>query len=314
VRKPSFQIDSSIIAAAANAELPDELTDPQRYIQDVNSHIEALLSDLGDVPDTMPWDVVTPAYFAESTKNLPAEAKLGAFWLDMTNQARIYCALSGWKWESMASSLTRALGAKELISPPLLARSMMELSASVLAHVHEALGVFRVVASSERPVIGDAAQTERLEEMLNKAIWGSRIGTTKLADGAALWTRSPYPEGQVQALNILTSFQKLVREIPDVGATAYKVYEWLCDIVHPATQGMRVFWEDCRELRPGHRRFSLQRQGKSDLGLVHAITLWGTGFSAVLMRNTLRALLTEIVAIDARLATVYKLPCAGRVR
>lgn len=69
-----------------------------------------------------------------------------------------------------------------------------------------------------------------------------------------------------------------------------------------------MFWESCEEIEPGRRRFTLNLHGKSDPGFVNAIALWSVGFSAVLLRNTLRALLTEINAVNSRLPTTYRMP------
>jgi hypothetical protein len=242
-----LEIHREIITEALNAELPEEITDPQGYIRNINTHLESLLTHIAEIPSTMPWDVVTPERFEESTRRLSAPAKMGAFWLDMTNQALIYGGLSAWKWQSMASSLVRSINSRELIAPSLISRSMMELSTTVLVHVREALGVFKAVADSDTPVLAEPEQGRRIEETLHKALWGTRIGSSKLSDKTPLWSKSPYPEGSVEASNVLTGFQKLARDIPE-GAVGFKVYEWLCDLVHPATQGIRVYWESYEEI------------------------------------------------------------------
>lgn len=305
-------VANEIVAGAAGADLPDELSDPHGYICDVNDHLRRLLELVEQIPTTKAWDVVTPEHFRKRTSSLTSPAKIGAFWLDQTNQAIIFGALAAWKSRSIAQSLVRAVNGRELIAPALLSRALLELATATLLHVRDAIGVFIEVARSDKPVIGDDVQMKRLEETLEKAIWGTRIGTSKRADKTLLWERHPYPDGSVEATNIQTAFQKVAGDRDDAATTAFKVYEWLCDIVHPATQGLRVFWESCSEIAPGHRRIIVRSSGANDAGTIDALVLWAAGYSAVMLYNTLTELGVAVSGVQGRLATTYGLRGAGR--
>jgi hypothetical protein len=124
--------------------------------------------------------------------------------------------------ESMLRSLVRSLNGAELVTPALLLRSLMETATSALFHLRESIGVFNAVAESEYPIRIPAEQMKRIEERLLKAIWGTRINTSRLHDKSPLWKRSPYTSGeQLNAENVLGPFQQLAKQDPDVGATAY---------------------------------------------------------------------------------------------
>jgi hypothetical protein len=310
---PRMTIKAEIVRGAANAELPAEITDPHRYISDINAHIAQLLAAIAEMPSETPWDVVTVDRITETTKSLAPEQKQGALWLDLTNQALAYGTLAAWKWKSLAISLVRALNERELISPSLMSRSMMELSTATLLNVREAIGVFAAAASRDDVVFVEPEQFKRIEESLYKAIWGTRIGSSKLADKKPLWERSPYPDGQVEVVNVLKGFQTFARDDPATFGTAFKIYEWLCDIVHPSTQGMRVFWDSYEEVAPGHTRFRLRQGGKRDQDFVDAFVLWGAGYSAVILLNTLQRLFGSITEIHRKLPTIYKV-APGRAR
>lgn len=300
-------IAEQIIGRALNADLPEEITDPHGYIRHVNEHLARLLERVSEIPPSMPWDVITPERFAQTTASLSGPAKLGAFWLDQTNQALILSALTAWKARSLVDSFVRCMSAGELIAPALLSRAMMELATSTLSNLRETIGVLRAVAASEKPIAVDPGQMQRIEETLQRAIWGTRIGSSMLPDKTRLWSRSPY-EGTVEATNVLTAFQKVAREAGDPGAIAFKVYEWLCDIVHPATQGLRVFWESFVEIAPGHRRFNICSDGSSDQSVICALVLWAASYSAVTLFNTIGAVSEAINGVRARLPTTYHLP------
>ena len=299
-------ISKELVRIAANTTRPSEISDPHSYIRDVNDHSRGLLLRIRSISDSVTWRYMTPTAFEVYASELTELQRFGLFYADQLHQAQIFVALTAWKMESMLRSLVRSVNCAELVTPALLSRSLMETATSALFHVRESLGVFNAVANSEQPIRVPPEQMKRIEERLLRAIWGTRINTSKLHDKSPLWKRSPYTSGeQMNAENVLGPFQQLAKHDSDVGEAAYRVYEWLCDIIHPATQGLRLFWDHIVETAPGKHSVFLKCTGSADQAFTNALVLWGTGYSSVMQTRLLDVVATVAPNVQKKLETAY---------
>ena len=103
----------------------------------------------------------------------------------------------------------------------------------------------------------------------------------------------------------MTHLQKLSASKEGLDQSVLKVYEWLSDVVHPATQGYRMFWDDMTWISDGHTKFTVTRQGGADAEFIQAIALWAAGYSTVVLTNLLVRLNTAVGGMYRHLDTVY---------
>jgi hypothetical protein len=95
------------------------------------------------------------------------------------------------------------------------------------------------------------------ELRIGRALFGSRLGTSTLGDSnksgkrssTPLWDNSPLGDRNVSATNIVTMFQKRAKRLKtfgkgDDGLLSYKLYELLCDIVHPSMLGNDLLMDE----------------------------------------------------------------------
>jgi hypothetical protein len=227
-------------------------------------------------------------------------------WRDTVNQTHIYSILVGWKGESLMRSAIRAINAGDLTSPALVARAMIEHVAAAYSTVVKIFPVFEKVAPYTKPVRIPEEQMLKLETVLVRAMWGTRIGTGKLSDKTPLWHTSPYHGSTIQATNIMTSLQMLSATPDGMNNDVLKVYEWLSDVVHPATQGFRMFWNEEATIAEGHTRYRIMRGGGAEAAFIQFIVLWAVGYSSVGLTNLLRRINSSVGLMHKHLDIAYR--------
>ena len=281
------------------------LSDPRGYASRINEHIQQFFKFTQSLEDTANWEVLTPAAFKKYADERTDVLKLELLWRDMTIQANTYSILVVLKTESLLHSLVRAVNSKDLVAPAMLSRGLLEHAATAYTNAVAILSVFERVGVQSKPVRIADEQMSNLEESLVRAIWGTRIGRGTDAKGKPIWDASPYVGGSLDATNIMTHLQKLSASPEGLDHSVLKVYEWLSDVVHPATQGFRMFWDNPMLVAEGHTRYTIRRQGGSDSGYVQSIALWAAGYSTVVLTNLLIRINASVGAMYKHLDTVY---------
>jgi hypothetical protein len=281
------------------------LQDPRGYIKDVNQHIQHLFTVTRAAGEIQDWEVLTPVAFQRIASGLIPPLQRELLWRDMVNQARSYSVLVAFRADSLLNSFIRALNSKDVISPSILGRALLEHTATVYTNAQQILSVFERVGAEKIPVVIPEEQSLKLEETLVRAIWGTRIGRGTDSKKRPIWESTPYYGNSLDATNIMTHLQKLSESKTGMDNSVLKVYEWLSDVVHPATQGYRMFWDDRTLLSEGHTRYTIKREGGADSDYLQAIALWAAGYSCVALRNLLVRVNTSVENMQKHLDVAY---------
>lgn len=284
----------------------DWLKNSDIYVSGINEHLQEFFRSVVRNPkDKSTWEILTPDAFNRYGKELTAPKKLELFWRDMTNQANAYSILAAFKTDSLLRSLVRAANAKDLVAPSMLARGLLEHASSVYSNAEVILSALERVAIHPNPVVISEEKASSLESTLVRSIWGTRIGRGLDAKKKPIWEASPYLGNSMDATNIMTQLQKLSASKAGLDHSVLRIYEWLSDIVHPATQGYRIFWDDPIEIAEGHTQHTLCPQGGSDSGYMQILALWATGYSTVVLTNLLMKINSAVGNMYKHLDTAY---------
>jgi hypothetical protein len=287
------------------------LQDPYRYAAKINSHIKDFFQVVGGLEDKQDWEVLTPAAFIQYAEKRVGPMRHELLWRDCVNQANIYSALVSFKAESMLQSFVRAINIRELVSPSMIARGMLEHAATAYGNSVLMLSIFEQVGIQSRPAMIPEERMAALEETLVRSIWGTRLGRGVDSKKRPIWDSGPYRGNSMEATNILTHLQKLSASKDGLDHSVLKVYEWLSDVVHPASQGYRMFWDDMHCISEGHTKYTVLKQGGEDAEYINAIALWAAGYSTVILSNLLRRHNAAVAAMYRHLELAYA-PYSGK--
>jgi len=172
-----------------------------------------------------------------------------SFWKDQPTIAECYCNLIIVRGMHLIKNFVRASRVKDYFGMSIASRSILELgvlSAELLKmpmHVITQIGEQQLMPK-------DIDKYNFIEESLLKSIWGSRIGTGDLGDGnhkkskpsTPLYSdEHDYSENNILAKNIISAFKQRSRNIENGGGISeYRIYEILCDVVHPSGLGYQL--------------------------------------------------------------------------
>jgi hypothetical protein len=281
------------------------LKDPYGYVADINAHLRRFFQVTSGFDQTATWEVITPAAFERSARTLSDPMQRELLWRDMTIQANAYSILIAFKAESIIHSFVRSVNAKDLVAPAMLSRGLLEHAATAHTNTASILAIFERVSAQSKPVIIPDEKLLWLEECLVRAIWGTRVGRGVDGKKKPIWEASPYRGNSIDATNIMTHMQKLSESKDGLDHSVLKVYEWLSDVVHPATQGFRMYWDNPTTVSEGHTKYSLRRRGGADADYLQSIALWTTGYSTVVLTNLLLRLNGAVGAMFRHLDSAY---------
>jgi hypothetical protein len=155
------------------------------------------------------------------------------------------------------------INANGVLGPAILGRSLIELTSTFVLNGD---AIRRCVAEAATRWDTMIVASEDLENLLNKAVFGSRL--------------VPKDHYLIQT-NVLTSVQKLSRisGFEDV----VKKYEYLCEVAHPNVVGSRRFWSDWLALEPEGARiraFNPRTLSNDTVRELEETSLWAIGWSS----------------------------------
>jgi hypothetical protein len=160
------------------------------------------------------------------------------------------------------------LNVHEVVTPAILARSLLELSASFIENTNIAYQTIQKLP----PHINNAIEISKdLEKLSLRILFGTRLGTD-------------IPE-HLKQKNVLTTLQKLTKN--PSATDLLPVYEFLCEIAHPNVIGNAVFWaEVLQKNEDGSETIRIKREHDYDKNseIIEKV-LWSLGWSAVCLRN-----------------------------
>src|SRR6266550_2196766 len=131
------------------------------------------------------------------------------YWTDLARNIEAYSITTFWRGLELLKPAIRSLNIREIITPAVLARSLMELSCTFFMNANTFEQTLREISFPKGTVVG----SHELEKMVVKTIWGTRYGN---------------PPPHLKQTNVLTSIQWVSKnpKAKDVLPT----YEYLCDI------------------------------------------------------------------------------------
>lgn len=192
------------------------------------------------------------------------------YWEDFARNCEAYSFMTRWRTSELLRSAIRSLNGKEIISSAVLARSLLELSASYLSNASAVSNTLESIP----PEHIEFVVSKDLEILICKAIWGSRLGET--------------PD-HLKQKNVLTIIQK-VTKIPDA-KELYPTYEYLCELAHPNVIGNARFWSHIEGINPdGSEKRVISRSAFSDAvgcgGETVEKIVWALAWSAAVTVNS----------------------------
>lgn len=240
---------------------------PDLFIKESGRMIAYCFELDAKIPDRYGWRFSSLESMKKQAEGLRTPQALNrVYWTDLARNVEAYSITTYWRGLELLKPAIRSLNIREVITPAVLARSLMELSCAFILNAKILEKDFREISIPA----GTIVVSEKLEEMVVKMIWGTRFG-------------DPLPH--LKQTNPKTHIEKVSKnpEAKDVLPT----YEYLCDIVHPSFIGNTRFWSHVEAVLPDgseRRVISKTADGETTRAIVDKI-LWSLGWSAAVLRN-----------------------------
>lgn len=212
----------------------------------------------------------------------PSEFNHG-FWTDQARNVEAYSIMCMWRGAELLKPAIRSLNLGEVITSSVLARSLLELSATYLIHANTIETIFNDLAFPTNTVV----ISKEFEERVLKMIWGTRLGE---------------PEPHLKQINVLTLIQKLTKN-PNA-ADLLPHYEFLCEIAHPNVVGNNRYWSHIERVNDDGsevRIFSRIADGEHT-NEIRAKIIWSLAWSAGSLRNSFSMIHNALSNLRAKLS------------
>jgi hypothetical protein len=205
------------------------------------------------------------------------------FWVDQARNVEAYSLMSMWRGSELLKPAIRSLNIGELITPAVLARSLIELSTVYLLHANTIEKLFSDLTFPPNTV----AASKEFEERVVKMIWGTRLGE---------------PEPHLKQTNILTLIGKLAKN--PKAADLLPHYEFLCDIAHPNVIGNSRYWSHVERTNDdGSETRLLDRAADGDhSNEIRTKVIWSLAWSAGSLRNAFTLIHNGLNALLSKLS------------
>ncbi len=240
-------------------------TDP--FIRDSGRMIAYCFELDAKMSDRYGWRFSSEESIRKQTDGIRgAQAINRVYWTDLARNVEAYSTTSFWRGLELLKPAIRSLNIREVITPAVLARSLMELSCTFLMNANTFEKTFREMSFPK----GTVVVSHELEKMVIRIIWGTRYG-------------DPLP--YLKQTNVLKSIQWVSKN--PKGKDVLPTYEYLCDIAHPSFIGNTRFWSHIEEVLPDgseRRVISKYADRETTRAIVDKI-LWTLGWSAAVLRN-----------------------------
>ena len=153
------------------------------------------------------------------------------FWFDIASLIKAYCLSASWRSLELIESTLLLLDGAGVLGSAILSRSLIELTTTFIINGGDIR--YLVTGASQKWSEDEVVFSPDLENLLNKAIFGSRL----------------VPEGhELRQTNIITRLKKLSKVTDYEPLMEY--YERLCEVAHPNMMGNARFWYDVVKLNP----------------------------------------------------------------
>jgi hypothetical protein len=248
--------------------------------------VDRLLDEVdGKLPRKYGWRMTSEEAFARQSGVLQQQLEgglatvadmNGLYWHDTARNIEAYGVMTMWRSAELVDAMLRSLNEGTVLAPAILARSLLELAVIFLYNANMVVDVARQVAESPDNQI---ATSQELEDLLLKAIWGTRLGE---------------PPERVKQTNVLTRIEFLTKA---PGASALTpAYEFLCEVAHPNVIGNFRFQAATSEQRDdGSEVITIDRDAHFlAADLIRERTLWALAWACYSLHSG-EAMLLEAV-------------------
>ena len=240
-------------------------TDP--FIRDSGRMIAYCFELDAIMPDRYGWRFSSEESFSKQIDGVRDPRSLNKiYWTDMARNVEAYSTMTFWRGLELLKPAIRSLNIREIITPAVLARSLIELCCTFLRNANILEKTFTEISFPKDTVVN----SPELEKMVVRIIWGTRYGD---------------PQPHLKQTNVLNSIQWVSKN--PKGKDVLPTYEYLCDIAHPSFIGNTRFWSHIEEVLPDsseRRVISKYADRETTLAIVDKI-LWSLGWSAAVLRN-----------------------------
>ena len=218
--------------------------------------------------DKYGWRFSNEKAFKQQVIGIKNPAKLNyIYWTDMARNIEAYSTTTFWRGVELIKPAIRCLNIHEVVSPAVLARSLLELSCVFLIHANNIEKNFSELNFPPNAVV----TSHELEKMIVKMIWGTRYGS---------------PEAHITQTNVLGFIQKVSKNPEAI--IVQDTYDFLCDIAHPSFIGNTIFWSHVEKINPDgseNRVIMRYSAGEPTIEIVDKV-IWTLGWCAAVLRNS----------------------------
>ncbi len=222
----------------------------------------------GTMPNNYGWRMSDVASLKRQIKGVKDHRKINQiYWVDQARNVEAYAVMTFWRGNEILKAAIRSLNVGEVVTPAILVRSLLELSAT---YVTNANTIQKFFSEIQFPPSTGVVSAE-FEERVVKMIWGTRLGE---------------PEPHVKQTNILTTIQRLAKT-PNA-TELLPTYEFLCEVAHPNVIGNSRYWSHVEHVNDdGSNTVTMARHARGDhANEILENTLWALGWSAGCLRNS----------------------------
>ncbi len=238
------------------------------YVSSAPQWILDFIGLAGTLPERHAWSLSDVNAFKRQLANVRSSIEFNRlFWNDQAGNIDAYAIISAWRGVELLNAAIRALNIGDLLAPAVLARSLLELSASYVLHANTIEKQFNQISFPKNQII----TSREFEEYVVKMIWGTRLGD---------------PEQHYKQTNVLTFIQKLAKN--QNASALLQNYEFLCEIAHPNVIGNIRFWSHVKRIDDlGMQTIELSRVAENEqVSEIKSKVIWSLGWSAALMQNS----------------------------
>ena len=260
------------------------------FVRDSNEMIQYALSCAKELPEEYGWRYMNVEAFQDLAGTIhTAEEFNTIYWNDILRNFEAYAITVFWRGIEIIKPCIRSLNLNEFVTPAILARSALELSASFIENAN----IINQTINKFPPRIHNSIETSKdLEKLSLRILFGTRLS-------------KDVPD-HVKQKNILTTLQKLTKD--QNAAELFPTYEFLCEIAHPNVIGNAVFWADIvRKNEDGSETIRIKRAHEYDRNIeVIEKILWSLGWSAACLRNGFHIIHDAIELVMKRFPALHK--------
>ncbi len=204
------------------------------------------------------------------------------YWTDQARNVEAYLMMSMWRGAELLKPAIRSLNLGEAITPAVLARSLLELSAAYLVHANTIENVLNGLTFPPNTKVS----SKEFEGLVVKMIWGTRLGK---------------PEPHLKQTNCLTPIQKQAKD--PKAADLLPHYEFLCEIAHPNVIGYSRYWSHIERVNDdGSESRVLSRTADGEhASEIRAKVIWSLAWSAGSLRTSFTMIQSAISILLAKL-------------